>query len=128
MRTTLLLLALGAVLSPPPGGPLRSVPVDPAANALAGLRAMPKTHHSWPLSVNWTDPRMQPILTDYARITHAVSFSMEWDISPAAIAAATAICAETRAIIEFNYSPWGTDASPFPRHVLPTTTITGILH
>jgi hypothetical protein len=101
--------------------PWRSVPVDPATNVLAGLPALPKVHHSWPLAVNWTDPRMQPILLDYARITHAVGLSMEdWGVAQDVINAAVRICAKTEAIIEFTYTPWGTDESPFPRHALPT--------
>lgn len=115
--------AAGADARTDDDAPWRSAPVDPAANPLAGLPALPKTHHSWPLAVNWTDPLMHPVLTDYARITHAVSFSMEYadfaDPDNAAVMEAVRICAKTGALIEFNYSPWETDASPFPRHVLP---------
>ena len=130
---TLLLAQLSAALPPElitapttPGTPAaaaawRSVPVDPATNVLAGLPALPKVHHSWPLSVNWTDPRMRPILTDYARITHAVGFSMEdsGNLDFVGVKTAVGICAKTDAIIEFTYSPWDTDDSPFPRHVMP---------
>jgi hypothetical protein len=93
---------------------------DQTVNPLAGLPALKKVHHSWPLAANFTDPRMLPVLTDYARITHAVPVAMLGTVEQEIITAAVQICAKTGAILEFEYSPWmGGRWSPYPRDVLP---------
>ena len=93
---------------------------DPTVNPLAGLPALPKVHHSWPLAVNFTDPAMRPVLEDYARITHAVAAgALFWTPTQEVMDVAVEICAKTGAILEFEYSPWGEDASPYPRDALP---------
>jgi hypothetical protein len=95
---------------------------DPTLNPLAALPALAKVHHSWPLAANFTDPRMLPVLTDYARITHALCVaSLAWiQVTPQAeMNAAVRICAATDALLEFEYSPWGEDGSPYPRSALP---------
>ena len=122
ITTTISLLASAPSLAHPGALLLATaVPVDPATNVLAGLPALRKVHHSWPLSVNWTAPQMQRTLKDYARITHAVGLSMEDVPGPAqdAVTAAVRICSITGAIIEFTYSHWGVDASPSPRNAIP---------
>lgn len=105
-------------LLPPAAGSIGFFPA--VMNPLAGVPALPKVHHSWPLAVNFTDPAMLPVLTDYARITHAVpAAALVWTPSQATINAAVQICAKTGAILEFEYSPWGEDLSPYPRGALP---------
>lgn len=62
---------------------------------------------------------MRPVLKDYARITHAVSLPMYWTPSQNVVNVAVSVAAETGAMLEFEYNPYGEDGSPFPRHAWP---------
>ena len=119
----LLLCVAAAPLPPLPTGRRQQDDLAAAANPLAGVPALPKVHHSWPLAVNFTDPAMRPVLEDYARITHAVAAgALFWTPTQAVMDVAVEICAKTGAVLEFEYSPWGEDASPYPRSALPMYT------
>lgn len=113
------MLSVVAALHPPQPSSSQQL-YDLAVNPLAGIPALPKVHHSWPLAINFTDPAVRPVLEDYARITHAVAAgALAWTPTQQVVDVAVEVAAKTGAILEFEYNPWGEDASPFPRHVLP---------
>ena len=92
------------------------------ANPLAGLPALNKVHHSWPLDMNISDPGNAEILHDYARITHAIpAGDLEYMPQAHALAAAR-IAIAANATVDLLYSPWLEDDSPFPRDAPPTYT------
>ena len=120
--------------------PACSQPVH-ASNPLRSLAALTKQHYSWPTPNNASDP----ILLDYARITHSLSISGAW-VTQAQVQETVAAChgadllpppaglgapplpsdavaaaaAATPCSIVINFSPWSEDDSPFPRSAPPT--------
>jgi hypothetical protein len=89
-------------------------------NPLAGLPALPKIHHSYPLYLDVAAPGLQAVLHDYARITGAVAPAPLWSLTRAEGHAAARIAVGANATVDLNYSPWVSPGSPFPPHVPPT--------
>ena len=90
-----------------------------ASNPLAGLPALPKVHHSWPIASfkgfsKW--PKLDvnnPLLLDYARITHALPLDLNYESTQALTATAVhkviSICAKSNASLSLNWSPFISD-------------------
>jgi hypothetical protein len=99
---------------------------DPMSNPLAGLPALPKTHHSWPIYSfmagaqrkggaaevpQWpTLDADSPILLDYARITHSLPLDLNWHggqvITAAIVREVVFLCAKANASLSLNWSPY----------------------
>ena len=113
------------------GAPVQS------SNPLRTLAALKKPHFSWPTPINASNP----VLLDYARITHSLSVSGAWTTEsqiqeavaachasdllpppPAGQSSAASVVAEvgTPCSIVVNFSPWSEDHSPFPTSAPPT--------
>ena len=111
-----------------------SQPAHPS-NPLRRLAALRKPHFSWPTPNNASDP----VLLDYARITHSLSISGAWATQPgvhevvaachasdllpppgASTLDTAAAAVAPRCSIAINYSPWSEDRSPFPTTAPPT--------
>ena len=118
-----------ALGDPPPAG--TRVMSD---NPLASLSALPKAHHSTDMAVGDRLNATDPVLLDYARITHSLGISVA-GASKQLLLDAVAACHAADALpavhplpnataircgIAANYNPWGEDASPFPRAAPPT--------
>ena len=58
-----------------------------ASNPLRSLPALTKQHYSWPTPINASDP----VLLDYARITHSLSIAGAW-ATEAGVQEAVAAC------------------------------------
>ena len=114
---------------PPAGAPVRS------ANPLASLPALPKVHYSTDQATNDRLNATDPVLLDYARITHSLGISVMFASKDLLFDAAAAchaadalppvhplpnVSSAIRCGIAANYNPWAEDASPFPRSAPPT--------
>ena len=117
-----------------------------ASNPLRSLPALTKQHYSWPTPINASDP----VLLDYARITHSLSIAGAWateagvqeavaachasDLLPppagpgaptaptSSLAGAAGVASTPRCSIVINFSPWSEDESPWPKSAPPTQT------
>ena len=93
---------------------------SPDSNPLAGLPALPKVHHSWPIHSFGADggwPRLSSsnaLLLDYARITHALPLDLNYHskLTEATVREVVHTCAKANASLSLNWSPFITFCQP----------------
>lgn len=91
-----------------------------AYNPLAGLKALPKPHHSWPLPADVVNASL-PIYMDFVRVTQSAPIALHCTQQQVAASVAAAKAAGPDATIALNFSPWS-DQVDWPAGTPPTTT------